>query len=263
MADPDTASSPRDPQAPSAPAGTAESVEELTPNEATWSLDEVLGELGQRKRALEGMPDGPRPRGEQNWKRRQFIVDFPLQLSYMGVYLATITLLAVGFGALNTVFTKVYREMPKISRYGLGEPLPPSLQDHPDVLLFGLLNFTFVMLLLIGMAVYAIIQSHRIAGPAFRFRRALKQLHRRDYDWFLQLRRKDYLHDLAEQLNVLNHSLKAKDVVVSDAALRLAELSRACQDAELAERLRAIAGDLGDVVLPFPEPEAEKLQPTP
>jgi hypothetical protein len=181
----------------------------------------------------------------------------------MGVYVSTVTLLAVGFAALNYVFVRVYKQMPQIHRYGLGEPFPPALQDQPDVLLLGLLNFTFVMLLLIGMAVYAIIQSHRVAGPAYRFRRALKQLHRRDYDWYLQLRQKDYLHDLAEQVNVLNHALKAKDLVVSDAALRLAELAKSCPETELAERLRAVAGDLGDVVLPFPEPAAEQAAPAP
>lgn len=236
-------------------------VEELSPAEAAYSLDEVLGELGRRKQSLEAMPDGPRPRGAQTWKRRRFIVDFPLQLSYMGVYVATVTLLAVGFAALNFVFVRVYQTMPKIQRYGLGDPFPTTLQDQPDVLLLGLLNFTFVMLLLIGMAVYAIIHSHRVAGPAFRFRRALKQLHRRDYDWHLQLRRKDYMHDLAEQLNTLNCALKAKDLVVSDAALRLAELAKGCPEGDLAERLRAVAGDLGDVVLPFPEPAAEQTQP--
>ena len=257
MADPD----PRAASGELAASAAADPVEELSPSEATYSLDEVLGELGMRKHALEQMPDGPRPRGEQTWKRRKLIVDFPLQLSYMGVYVATITLLAVGFAALNYVFTRVYKQMPQIHRYGLGEPFPTALQDQPDVLLLGLLNFTFVMLLLIGMAVYAIVQSHRVAGPAYRFRRALKQIHRRDYDWFLQLRRKDYLHDLAEQLNMLNQALKAKDLVVADAALRLAELSKACPETELADRLRGIAGDLGDVVLPFPEPEADKTGP--
>ena len=235
----------------------ADAVEELTPAETAYSLDEVLGELNRRKSALEQMPDGPRPRGDKTWKRRKFIVDFPLQLSYMGVYLTTITLLAVGFGALNYVFVRVYRQMPQIQRYGFQEPVPLALQDQPDVLLLGLLNFTFVMLLLIGMAVYAIIHSHRVAGPAFRFKRAIRQLHHRDYDWFLQLRRKDYLHDLAEQLNGLNNALKAKDVVVSDAALRLAELAKTCPDQELAQRLRSVAGDLGDVVLPVPDPAAK------
>ena len=120
--------------------------------------------------------------------------------------------------------------------------------------MLALINFTFVMLLLIGMAVYAIIQSHRVAGPAYRFKRALRQMHHRDYDWHLILRSKDFMHDLAEQVNVLNNALKAKDVVIANATARLAELSA---DAErpVAEQLQEVATDLSDVLLPIPEPE--------
>jgi len=231
-------------------AAASEPVEDLRTEDAAFSFKDVLTDVRQRKTELDHMPDGPRPPTGQRYKRRKLIVDFPLQLSYVGVYIATVVLLAVGFAALNLVFTAVYKRALKIQQQGIG-----PFQESPDLFILGLLNFTFVMLLLIGMAVYAIIQSHRVAGPAYRFRKAVSQIQRRDYDFYLQLRRRDYLHDLAEQLNVLNNALKAKDIIVADAALRLNELSKKA-DPKTAERLQEVVADLGDVVLPIPEEPA-------
>jgi hypothetical protein len=115
-----------------------------------------------------------------------------------------------------------------------------------------------------GMALWAIVQSHRVAGPALRFRRAFRQMRRRDYDFYLQLRKNDFLKDLAIELNVLNNALKAKDLVLSDAALRIDALARTTQDSERATELHELAQDLADLVLPLPEaktdgePEAAK-----
>ena len=64
-----------------------------------------------------------------------------------------------------------------------------------------------------------------MAGPAYRLKGALRQVQARDYDFYVTLRTKDFLKDLAEQVNVLNQALKAKDLVIADgvrAALGLA-----------------------------------------
>ncbi|MCA8921284.1 MAG: hypothetical protein KDD82_05715 [Planctomycetes bacterium] len=226
----------------------------LSEAEAAYSIQELMQEVSRRKVALDGMPDGPRPPDGTSYKRRTFVVDFPFQFSYVGVYLATFALLGLGFVALNFVFLRIIERAAQIQRQGLYDPEDATLQL---VLLF---NFCFLMLLLIGMAVYAIIQSHRVAGPVYRFKRAMGQMLRRDYDWYLRLRNKDYLKDLAEQVNVVNEALKAKDAVLADAALRLNELSEHTNDAELAQRIQEVAADLGDVVLPVPEQPPELTQ---
>lgn len=224
-------------------------VEDLTAGEVAFSLSELQTEVDKRRGQLQEMPDGPRPAAPRgSYKRRNFMVDLPLQLSYVGVYIATLTLLTVGFIALNFLFKALYDRALQIQQHAT------RLTDSPDLLMLALINFSFVMLLLIGMAVYAIIQSHRVAGPAYRFKRALGQMHRRDYDWHLILRNKDFMHDLAEQVNVLNNALKAKDVVIANATLRLAKLS-AGAEGETAEQLQEVATDLSDVLLPIPGAE--------
>src|SRR5688572_29438159 len=185
-----------------------EPVEELSPTEIATSFQEVVAEVRARREALDAIPDGPRPRvaGAAPYKRRRYMIDLPLQLSYVGVYLSTIVLLGVGFIALNYVFSAIFQRAAKIQQYQ--EPWGES----PELMLFLLANFVFVMLLLIGAAVYAVVHSHRIAGPAYRLKNALRQVQSRDYDFYVQLRTKDFLHELAEQVNLLNQSLKAKDI---------------------------------------------------
>ncbi len=224
-------------------AGANDAVEELSQNEVATSLQEVVDEVRARRSALEGIPDGPRPRTGGPYKRRRYVVDLPLQLNYVSVYLTTTILLVVGFIALNFVFASVYQRALQI------QTLANSPYQSPGLMLMVLVNFVFVMLLLIGASIYAVVHSHRVAGPAFRLRTALKQLHGRDYDHFVQLRRKDFLHDLAEQVNVLNHAMKAKDLIVADAVLRLDALARA-MGTENGEQVREVAADLADIVLP-------------
>jgi hypothetical protein len=176
------------------------------------------------------------------------VVDWRLQLHYAGVYIATVTLLILGFVVLNMIFYFFAERMLVLKRPG---PLP----DEERLTYYAYANAIFVTLLAMGMALYAIIQSHRFAGPALRFRRALRQMLRRDYDFFLELRPRDYLKDLAEQVNVLNNALKAKDVVVADAALRIDAAARELEAKGVETGvLRDAARDLADVVLPLPEP---------
>jgi len=240
-----------------APKGDDGQVEELSTNEIATSFQEVSAEVRTRRDRLEMIPDGPRKGGGgKPYKRRQYMIDLPLQLSYVGVYMSTLVLLVVGFIALNYVFSSVYERALKIQRFGMIE------EASPEMVLFGLVNFVFVMLLLIGAALYAVIHSHRVAGPAFRLKGALRQVQLRDYDFYVQLRTKDFLKDLAEQVNLLNQSLKAKDVVIADAVLRLEEATRDAPPA-LAERLQEVAADLADVVLPIEQDTVPVPAPAP
>lgn len=236
-------------------------VDELAPSEVASPHQEVVAEVRERRRALDQIPDGPRPRPATPYRRTRYMVDLPLQLNYVGVYMTTVVFLVMGFSALNYVFAAIYQRALKIQQLGL--PGSPFSEAPPGVTLLLLVNFVFVMLLLIGAALYAVVHSHRVAGPAYRLRMALRKLHVRDYDDHVQLRRKDFLHELAEQVNVLNQSLKAKDLVIADAVLRLDKVARQ-SGGETAESLREVASDLADLVLPVPvtEPEAPGAAPT-
>lgn len=216
-------------------------IEELSPEEEAASLDEAVAAVRARRHELDAIPDGPRPRvpGE-SYKRRQMFVDWELQVSYVGVYLTVTVFLVIGFAALNYVFAAFYERAAQVQ-------LQQPYGDGTDYFLLATLNVVFLLLLVIGMAVYAIIQSHRIAGPVFRFRRALEALRARDYDFHLQLRERDYMKDVAEQLNALNQALKAKDVAIADAALALDELAR--RHPTLAADLAPVTATLGELVL--------------
>jgi hypothetical protein len=224
--------------------------QELEVSEMATQLQELVGELSGRRDALDRMPDGPRPEGgPRRYKRRRIIVDPQVQLSHLSVYLATTGLLLLGFVAYYLTFTFQYRRALNLGKL-------PGATQGPDFEFIATVILVFVVLIGVGMALYAILQSHRFAGPALRFRRALRQIRHRDYDWFLQLRRADYMKGVAEHVNLLNHALKAKDLVLVDAALRLDALC-AKTSPEVAEKLREVVADLGDVVLPIPDEAPE------
>ena len=210
---------------------------------------ELRDALAQRKAKLETMPDGPRPKPEGlRYKRRTILIDWNLQLSYLGVYLGTLTLLVIGFAALNMIFASLYNQALRIQ-------MQRPFDEETNVLFLGVLNVVFVLMLVIGMAVYAIVQSHRVAGPALRFRRALHAMNRRDYDWYLQLRNKDYMQAIADQVNELNNALKAKDALIAAAALELDQVAR--EQPEAAQRIGEVIATLGDVVESVPLPEGQ------
>jgi hypothetical protein len=219
-------------------------IEDLTPADEASTFQEVVGAVEDRRRALDAMADGPRPRGLVKYKRSKIFVDWHLQVSYIGAYLSTVTLLVVGFITLNILFSSFFQRALTIQSQ---RPFDSSM----DATMLITLNMIFVLLLVMGMAIYAIIQSHRIAGPVLRFRRAVHAMHRRDYDFFLQLRRRDYLKDLAEQLNGFNNALKHKDIVVADVALALATLSN--HHPALRSELEGAVANLCDVVGSIPE----------
>jgi hypothetical protein len=254
MTDAADAKPPEPPPAPPAapPPPPAAPPEVLSEDEVVGDDAEALAALLAHKKVLEEMPDGrrPFPAGTQrpSWRRRTYVVDWKLQLNYASVYIATVTLLILGFVVLNMIFYFFAQRMLALHTKG---PIPEA--ENFTYYLFA--NAVFIVLLAIGMALYAIIQSHRVAGPALRFRRALRQMLRRDYDFYLQLRQKDYLKDIAEQMNVLNNAIKAKDIVLADAALRLADQAKTLEEkGHDATPLKDVAREIAELVLPLPEP---------
>jgi hypothetical protein len=213
--------------------------------------------VAEHKARLERMPDGLSPpapgAGRPSWRRRTYVVDWQLQLSYTGLYIATITLFVVGFAAANLIYLRLIQGV----RLNARLQAEPSWQQE-DLGAYVVLNFVVLLFIGMGMALWAIVQSHRVAGPALRFRRAFRHMRWRDYDSRLQLRKNDFLQDLAIELNALNDALKAKDVVLADAILRIDEAARAASDPKRARELHELAHDLADLVLPLPASAADE-----
>lgn len=125
-----------------------------------------------------------------------------------------------------------------------------STQQAFSTLSFMLkMNGLFVILLTVFMGLYTILLSHRVAGPAYRLTQCLKKTIRGSYDFTVTLRKKDYLKDVAADMNLLLVDLRKRQAKVKEAieAVRkarataspdlAAELDRAC--AGLEEALRA------------------------
>jgi hypothetical protein len=219
--------------------------------------EQVIKLVTAHKTHLERMPDDNRPpapgTSRPSWRRRTYVVDWKLQLSYAGLYIATVTLFVVGFAASNLIYLRLIQGVKLNSRVATQE-----WWQQDDLGVYIVLNFVVILFIGMGMALWAIVQSHRVAGPALRFRRSFRQMRRRDYDFFLQLRKNDFLKDLAVELNVLNNALKAKDLVLSDAVLRIDAIARTTPDAERATELHELAQDLADLVLPLPDAASEE-----
>src|SRR5262249_11901746 len=153
---------------PGAPAVEVLSEDEMVDDDAA-----ALESLRTHKRQLEEMPDGRRPfaagTSRPSWRCRTYMVDWKIQLNYASVYIATVMLLIFGFVILNMIFYFFAQRMLALHQRG---PIP----ENESFLYFAMANAVFLVVLAIGMALYAIIQSHRVAGPSVRLRRALRQI---------------------------------------------------------------------------------------
>ncbi len=58
--------------------------------------------------------------------------------------------------------------------------------------------------------------THRFVGPAFNMRRVLKAMIKGDYRQKVHLRKRDYLKDLAAEINILREQLKEQQEAVRD-----------------------------------------------
>ncbi len=118
-----------------------------------------------------------------------------------------------------------------------------STQQAFSTLSFMLkMNGLFVILLTVFMGLYTILLSHRVAGPAYRVSQCLKKMIVGSYDFTVTLRKKDYLKDVAADMNLLLVDLRKRQAKVRE-ALEAARKARATASPDLAAELdRACAG---------------------
>ncbi len=233
--------------------------EPLRQDEEAPPDDGTIEQLRKQKQKLEAIALGsaPFPPGSSKppFYKRTYVVDWRLQLSYAGLYVATLALLVAGVASSNVIFLNLVRNV-EAARRKASPGTETFWWQADDIGYYVVLNVVILIFVGIGMAVWAIVQSHRIAGPVLRFRRGLKQLARRDYDFQIVLRKGDHLQDVAQEMNSLASGLKAKDLVVADAALRLQDLAKKTGDRNEACELRELADSLTQAVLPHDAPRS-------
>lgn len=128
-------------------------------------------------------------------RRRIFIVDKEMQYYYLSAWVIAAFLMICVFG----FFFVMFRVLPVQEK-------DPVVMHNLYILLIcnGFILILFSML----MGLHAVWHTHRIAGAATHIRNSLDRLLGRDYSYQIVLREKDYLKDMAGQVNALARQLK-------------------------------------------------------
>lgn len=145
-------------------------------------------------------------------RRKQYVVDPSFQIGFMITWvvmtLLFITVILVGL----VIGLRWIKESPT---YGLEEM---GFMLRADAI--------FIILFTIAVAIYFIILSHRIAGPAFRLKKSIKDILAGNYDFNVSLRQKDYLKHVADDLNKLLVILRENQNIIKTIAQNTQELKK-------------------------------------
>ena len=151
--------------------------------------------------------------------RRKILIEPGFQLALGG----TTMLLLLAYGAI-VVFSVVYpisEFMDLLPATTLNAEIKSRILSAP----FPVWPVLLVIVLLAGLQAVAL--SHRVAGPTFRFRRAIREMAAGRYQQPLTLRKYDYLKEVADGLAHLGDSLHhRREALVGGLAGLRAELEQ-------------------------------------
>lgn len=141
------------------------------------------------------------------YKRTQTVIDTKFQMHYLTVWLV-VTMAMIMFGATMVLGLR-------------GRTTVPA--GYTQVMICNAFLILFLSLL---MGCYAVMHSHKVAGPAYRIRQSLKRLNADDYGFAVRLREGDYLQEIAVQMNELILRLKERQARVDRTREELAALRK-------------------------------------
>lgn len=141
---------------------------------------------------------------ETKFRRSQVLTDRGLQIRFTKFVLlfAFIASLVTGLTIFYTTFTM------------LGEKLADVYPQGRLVAIFRSAHVAFLicmLLILPAIAYFAILFSHRIAGPLPKIYEALRGIGRGLFDVRLTLRKNDELRELVQAINEMAQSLKERE----------------------------------------------------
>jgi len=176
---------------------------------------------------------------KKRWKRKKILVDTEFQFHYLMTWvLLTMSLLA---GLVLASLTVLY-----------------FFNTQHMMTYFIWANALCAVAITAVSIYYIILHSHRIAGPAFRLERLIREMAAGRRGFRVHLRRKDYLKRVAAALNELLDSLEKKEARVNELGRAVGELSHNGHDVgrvheltgqvsrELQELCPLVAGAKGD-----------------
>lgn len=128
-------------------------------------------------------------------RRRHYLIDKSFQFTYLFDHVTVG--LAAAVASVLTLFFLVFFQLSEKRIY----------HSAWSSTLFWDLGLLFVLLVL--LALYrGLLRSHRIAGPAYRFRQACRQVAQGDLTASFRLRRKDQLKDVAQAFQEMTLALR-------------------------------------------------------
>ncbi|GEM_PF-5392577 len=163
-----------------------------------------------------------RPAGMDTWIRRRktYIVDKKMQYTYVAMVVSMVLVMIIGIAVSNAFMMWMYHRI-LVQRHNM---VPPDWKD--DIWLFLLADSTLVIMLVIAAIFYSVLHSHRIAGPIYRMKQSILRLQTGDYNFLVTLREKDFLKDMAEEMNKFITGLQGKNDELRKLRTRLDELGK-------------------------------------
>jgi methyl-accepting chemotaxis protein len=154
----------------------------------------------------------------EKWKRRNYFIKPDIQglfifKAFILVFLCCILYAVIFAGFSTNSMTITYEENNLL------------LGKTPIILFKEMLKAQGLFIATGGVAVviFALIRSHRFAGPIHRFELTIKKMTKGDYSARIRLRPKDDSHDLAELINNYNAVLTTDIRALKESASQLRE----------------------------------------
>lgn len=174
------------------------------------------------------------------YKRRQFIVSVPFQSRFIAFRIILLTILALALWIL--VFYPLQLEMISDIVNGSGEATASGLPIPNGQVLLGI---AAVFALMGGMALF---ESHRIAGPIYRFEKTMRAMIAGEFPQQVYLRQGDNFTHVVPVINELatrfEAAAKAERLLRETLAPRLDELHELCGQDGVLEQIRAQVEEL-------------------
>lgn len=172
-------------------------------------------------------------------KRSQYVVDRKFQARYFAAWLTIAFWIVFALGFFYITASWLYL------KYHQNPAAWTDAEYRQAVRFFVAANVVFILFLiaLIGMA--AILHSHRIAGACYRMKTDLTKIRGGDSTLVIQLRKSDFLQDLADEVNDTVRVFRSR-LRDQERRLELAkDLSNALSSATLPPEIAMLATEVG------------------
>lgn len=182
------------------------------------------------------------------YRRKNYFIKKRFQMNFFYKFILLLILESILIVSLfmyisgNTLTTGYLDSVLRIERTG-------------DFFLVPFLLMTLIVVLgisLVGMVVF-ILLSHRIAGPLYRFEKALEQLRDGDLTTTVRLRSTDQLFELQNSLNSFIETLAKRLSVIKTKLEETQELTHS-KDADLVSKLNQKLSEIKDEINRFKIP---------